>query len=229
VLPTNLIAVDPDTGSVKWEKHHTSVWYVYTSPTVDSRGTIYISDDYSTYAINPADGSLRWKTHPGDNTGSEYSSVVIGPDGTLYIGSEDMDRVYALEEGNTPPVAQLTISPAELDIGTTITLDGSDSSDPDPDDEVKNFHWALVEKPSESEAEITGTSEAIATLVPDLPGSYHITLRVTDGYGLEDEAEGQISVSLGSPNPPESVEASDGTYDNHVRIMWSSVPNALHY
>lgn len=214
---------------MKWSVHHTNEYLVYSSPTVDSRGTIYISDDYFTYAINPNDGSLRWRTDTGALIGSEYSSVVIGPDGTLYIGSEDMDRLIALQETNRPPVAQIAVSPTNPVVGLAISLDGSGSSDPDTNDEIETYEWDLTSRPSESEAEISDSTQAVASLVPDVPGDFVITLRVADTYGLENTLETTVAVGAGAPAAPGNVEASDGSYDDYVQITWDASEGATEY
>ncbi|MBN1889177.1 MAG: DUF11 domain-containing protein [Thermoflexales bacterium] len=64
-----------------------------SSPAVDANETVYVGGvDGFLYAINTADGSLRWR----DNTSATISaSPVIGPDGTIYIGAENgLFRAY---------------------------------------------------------------------------------------------------------------------------------------
>ena len=73
------------TGNLKW-RFQTGDAISFSSPAVDSRGTIYIgSTDHFLYAINP-DGTLKWKFETGDEI---CSSPTIDNDGTIYIGSED--------------------------------------------------------------------------------------------------------------------------------------------
>ena len=58
-----------------------------SSPAIDTDGTIYVgSDDENLYALNPTDGSLKWKNTIG---GGMRSSPAIGTDGTIYVGSAD--------------------------------------------------------------------------------------------------------------------------------------------
>ena len=44
------------------------------------------------YAINESDGTEKWKIQTG---GRIYSSPKIGPDGTIYVGSND-NKMYAI-------------------------------------------------------------------------------------------------------------------------------------
>ena len=67
---------------------------IESSPAIGADGTIYVgSHDDNLYALNPADGSLKWKYRHG--TMRSASSPAIGADGTIYVGSED-DNLYAL-------------------------------------------------------------------------------------------------------------------------------------
>lgn len=66
---------------------------VYSSPAIDSVGSVYIGsyDDYL-YALNP-DGTLRWRYQTG---GAVNSCPAIGTDGTVYVGSYDY-CIYAIQ------------------------------------------------------------------------------------------------------------------------------------
>ncbi len=87
--PINTSAI---TGTVKWKSHTNNS--VYSSPAIGSDGTVYIgSQDNNVYALNPTDGSVKWKCPTGGFVNS--SSPAIGADGTVYVGSED-NNVYAL-------------------------------------------------------------------------------------------------------------------------------------
>jgi outer membrane protein assembly factor BamB len=75
---------------------------IRATPAVNSKGTIYfLSKDGFMYALLP-DGKLKWKRQIG--TG-DYdwtpSSPVIGPDGTVYVGSYD-EGFYAFSGDGAP-------------------------------------------------------------------------------------------------------------------------------
>jgi|GEM_PF-3361881 len=95
--PGYLLAMTQD-GEKEWD-FQVDGWSVSSTPTVDTDGTIYFSDQEFgiTYALNP-DGSVKWE----QATGAYGSGVTIGQDGTLYLGSQDTN-VYALnpEDGST--------------------------------------------------------------------------------------------------------------------------------
>jgi len=74
-------AVNPD-GTEKW---HTDVGdYVYCTPAIGDDGTVYItSNDWYLYALNPDNGSVKWKFRTGAGEPS------IGADGTIYVPSHN--------------------------------------------------------------------------------------------------------------------------------------------
>jgi hypothetical protein len=62
-------------------------------------GTIYVgSDDNYLYAINPSDGSVRWRQ---DLFGNVRSSPTVGDSGTVYVGS-DNNEVLAINNYALP-------------------------------------------------------------------------------------------------------------------------------
>ncbi len=79
---------------------------------------------------------------------------------------------------NRPPIAVVG-SNMEVAVGTSVTLDGSESSDPDGDPLM--FDWVLEQSPSGSTAAITDTGSETPTFQPDLPGPYDFSLVVFDG------------------------------------------------
>ncbi len=110
----NLYALDPADGSVKWacnfvlypedasdpDGPRTAGW-PFTSPVVGADGTIYLTLLYDShlYAIEPADGTIRWsldlldlpagETIETDPYADGWSEPVIGPDGTIYVSLDD--------------------------------------------------------------------------------------------------------------------------------------------
>lgn len=79
---------------------------------------------------------------------------------------------------NSPPVASAGASQT-VTTGTTVTLDASGSTDPDGN--PLTYSWTLVGKPEGSTATITNANSARATLVPEFPGVYTVTVSVSDG------------------------------------------------
>ncbi|MCK5559421.1 MAG: PQQ-binding-like beta-propeller repeat protein [Thermoplasmata archaeon] len=77
-------------GNERW--NFTTEYWIGSSPSIGSDGTIYVgSYDYKLYAINP-DGTEKWNFKTGNQI---RSSPGIGSDGTIYIGSDD-HKLYAI-------------------------------------------------------------------------------------------------------------------------------------
>jgi outer membrane protein assembly factor BamB len=83
---------------------------IVSSPSIGHDGTIYVGSagyyqavgDSSLYAINPGDGSLKWRLK-SDSSGygsGFFSSPAIDDDGTIFVGSAD-DFLYRIEDSVT--------------------------------------------------------------------------------------------------------------------------------
>ena len=227
-----LYAVNPN-GSTKWVFPASSAVPPYISvsegsaqPIVGGDGTVYVGVGKNIYALNPVSGAPLW-TYA--TTNYIQSSPLIGPvtggKALLYVPSRD-HNLYAISssasttltpttcwtEGATapPPVNQAPIANAGADqkvsVGpatTSVTLDGSGSSDPDGDPLTYTWNFgdgspvSHLQKPSHPYA--TGS-----------PGVYTATLTVSDNHG--------------ATSPPDSVNievtaAGPGTFfrDNFNR------------
>jgi len=104
------------TGTAKWICSELD-YYTLSTPVIGADGTIYIGSSYPgvsgsgsgyLFAINPADGTIKWKYELPE----VYSSPAIGSDGTLYIGS--YGGLYAFEN-----VVDFTADTKNVEAGTT--------------------------------------------------------------------------------------------------------------
>ncbi len=107
-----------------------------------------------------------------------YSISLVVTDG--YMATSD-PAVVVISSENQVPVAAATASPTVQFVGSPVSLNGSASVDPDAD--PMTFSWAITNKPTSSTAVISNSSSAIATFVPDQPGTYQATLTVSDHIG----------------------------------------------
>jgi len=102
---------------------------------------------------------------------------------------------------NLPPVA--VIEPAALTVHgkDPITLDGSNSFDPDPGDSVDAYVWSFLWKPDDlqgnpSQATLTTTDQPTTSFTPDNDGTYTVRLVVRDTFGASSRAtDAEISVN----------------------------------
>ncbi|MHA3916801.1 hypothetical protein, partial [Halovulum sp. GXIMD14793] len=65
--------------------------------------------------------------------------------------------------------------------GSTVVLDVSERIDVTED--IATYAWTLVTRPALSVAEISGSDQLRASLVPDVPGHYQARLSVLDAGG----------------------------------------------
>ena len=82
---------------------------------------------------------------------------------------------------NGAPLAVIDV-PNSVPVGAELALDGSQSTDPEGD--LLQFAWSLIESPPGSVRAVQGEDAELATFVPDVGGLYRFELIVGDG--LED-------------------------------------------
>ncbi|GEM_PF-5368449 len=101
---------------------------------------------------------------------------------------------------NKPPVIDSVIMPfgGEASVGVPITL-GIKASDPDGD--VLSYTWSCEEDPS-----INSRTENEFEWIPSTPGTYHITVTVTDG--INDPVSRSILIIAGTTQVPPQADIS---------------------
>lgn len=98
--------------------------------------------------------------------------------------------------GNHPPIANAGVD-QNIYLGQTAILDGSASSDPDRD--PLSYSWTLDTAPVGSAAILSGATTVNPSLTPDVAGTYHISLVVSDGQVRSAASTVTINVSLNLP------------------------------
>jgi hypothetical protein len=111
------------------------------------------------------------------------------------LGAQSAADEVLISTYNTAPVADAGSDQTIIDIGITVELDGTQSSDPEGD-EITYF-WTITQKPAESIAELSDPCSATPTFVADIHGDYVMTLVVTDIFGA---GSGPDSVTVGFEN-----------------------------
>jgi hypothetical protein len=82
---------------------------------------------------------------------------------------------------NAAPTACAQASGPRVILGGSVTFGAACSSDSESD--PLTYQWTLSQRPPGSAASLTGAATVQATLVPDLPGDYAVTLTVSDRLG----------------------------------------------
>ena len=130
-----------------------------------------------------------------------YVAQLIVNDGTVDSAADTV----SISTSNSAPVADA--GPDQItQVGSTVTLDGSSSSDADGDG--LTFSWALITVPAGSTATLSDSSAVKPTFDIDLPGIYVAQLIVNDS--TVDSAADTVSIST-SNNAPVADAGADQT------------------
>jgi PKD repeat protein len=97
---------------------------------------------------------------------------------------------YDIPAGNEDPVAAISI---ESQIDSTVVFDGTSTDDTN----VMVYEWDFGNGKT-----AVGRENPMMTYVYTAPGTYTVTLKVTDEHGASDQTDIPITVSIGSANAP---------------------------
>ena len=114
-------------------------------------------------------------TFTADKNGSYVLSLIVN-DGAL--NSKSSVVTVTASTANLAPVANAG-GGLNVYLGTTVTLNGTGSYDPNGDSLV--YAWAFLSKPAGSSIQLSGVNTASPSFTPDVAGSYVIALAVGDG------------------------------------------------
>ena len=113
--------------------------------------------------------------------------------------------LVVLEPANVQPVADAGTD-QNAQTGTTVTLDGSASSDPDND--IITYAWTLFSVPPGStlvQTDLSDENAAMPQFTPDVDGEYVVELIVNDGE-LDSDPD-QVSIFAETPNVQPNANA----------------------
>lgn len=159
-------------------------WNIISMP---EGSTAVLSDDT---AINP--------TFLADIAGSYVIRLIVN-DGMANSLADDVtitvQPYLPPPPENTPPVADAG-EDQSVDIGSTVTLDGSGSSDADGD--LLTYEWNITSMPAGSTAVLSDSTVVEPTFISDMVGSYIVRLIVNDGNvsSLADD----VTISVSDPS-----------------------------
>jgi N-acetylneuraminic acid mutarotase len=111
-----------------------------------------------------------------DRPGTYIAELVV-TDEDGQASAVDQVKVFS----NAAPAAVARASDTEVKVGTAVVLDAAGSADPENDSLI--YQWTLSKAPAGSAAILTHAGTSLATLVPDVPGDYEVTLTVSDSLG----------------------------------------------
>src|SRR5262249_48817838 len=142
-----------------------------------------------------------------------YVAQLIVNDGTL----DSLPATVTLTTQNSRPVANAGV-PQTVEVGTTVTLDGSASSDVDGD--PLTYRWALTTVPTGSAATLANPTAVHPTFVVDKAGTYVAQLIVHDGQLDSAPDTVMIVASLSDTRPPDlRLDPPDGALRNTAALL----------
>jgi PKD repeat protein len=172
---------------------------------VGNRTDVTSGQSFNGYWRIGADNLSSWPNRPqgSDRFSGSIDDVAIYP--TALSTATVLDHYTVAAEGrpNRPPVAAASASINGFDL----TVDGTGSSD--PDGPISSWHWSFGDGATGSGPEATHT---YAT-----PGTYTVTLTVTDPDGATDQDTVQVEATA----PTEL--AADG-FGRNVTGSWGTAP-----
>jgi YD repeat-containing protein len=151
----------------------------------------------STAALN--DPSVVNPTFVADRAGTYVAQLIVS-DGTL--ASVPVTVMVTATTPNRPPVAVAAATPGTVNVGQTVNLSSTGSSD--PDGTPLSYTWSLALRPGGSVATVNNATAASASFVPDVAGSYTVLLTVSDGT-LSADAQANVTANAVAVNRPPQI------------------------
>jgi subtilisin family serine protease len=107
------------------------------------------------------------------------------------------DSCILTQAANRLPVVNAGLDQSVI-VGTTVQLDGSQSSD--PDGEPLKYDWKFFSMPEGSQAQLSDPTLVNPTFIADKVGEYLVELKVSDGRG--GEASTRVKITAQAPPVP---------------------------
>ncbi|NLU39516.1 MAG: cadherin-like domain-containing protein [Bacteroidales bacterium] len=144
-----------------------------------------------------------------DKAGTYIFSLVVSDSEISSVADEVIINVAE----NQAPLANAG-NDTDVITGRQVTLDGSQSSDPEGEKLV--FSWILTTKPSGSTAALSGSTTSKPVLLPDVAGAYTITLTVTDIAG--NQTSDVVVITAVDNNAPVAIAGEDITINAGLKV-----------
>lgn len=140
-----------------------------------------------------------------DVSGTYVVQLVVTDEGALSSPASTVE----ISSSNLAPQATAGIDQLVV-VGDFVSLDGSGSSDPDGD--ALTYDWSMSSVPAGSTSTLNGINSATPDFIPDLEGTYSITLSVSDFIG---------------PGAPDSVNIIATTAGGFAEVQIVAVDDAV--
>jgi len=201
VTADRIHAFDAETGEELWTAND---GLSPSAPVTDGE-TVYVasgSDSESRLrAFDAADGTELWTAGFGADDDIPSTSTPALADESVYLHGGQ--TLYGLVPDNDPPVADATVEPRDPLVGETVTLDASDSED--PENAIRSYEWDVGD-----DGTVDATGET-ATVEFTEAGTRAVVLTVTDDGGATDSLRTSVSVREPNETPSPAVAVSPST------------------
>jgi parallel beta-helix repeat protein len=114
------------------------------------------------------------------------------------LGAQSAADQVVIGTFNAIPAADAGPDQVIIQIGTTVGLDGTGSSDPEGDGIT--YLWTITQKPAGSSAQLSEPSSPTPTFVADVHADFVITLVVTDEFGAASDPD-SVTISFDNIQP----------------------------
>ncbi|HVM87014.1 MAG TPA: PKD domain-containing protein [Puia sp.] len=188
-LPVNSVTLD---GTKSYDLDGTIVSYNWAQLSGPSTATITGSSTATATAAGLVAGQYILQLTVTDNNGSSSSAQV---------------KITVLAALNQPPVANAGSNQTVTLPVNTVTLDGSNSYD--PDGTIASYNW--IKASGTGAVTITNSNTAKPTVSGLQTGSYVFQLTVTDNSGASANAQVTVTVNAAIINPPPVANAGNDT------------------
>jgi PKD repeat protein len=118
--------------------------------------------------------------------------------------SDDEVKTVVVAAPNQPPVAQFTISPSPAVVGAPVTFNASSSYD--PDGFIVEYRWDL-----NGDGAVDATGQVVSYTY-FAPGTYQVTLYVTDNAGATAQSTQTLQVAVPGPAGMPPMDGIPGVY-----------------
>ncbi|WP_176371576.1 PKD domain-containing protein [Desulfosediminicola flagellatus] len=196
------------------DRQNTAPVAIFTADPTIGNAPLEVTFNASMSYDPDADGSIvsyEWDYDDGTGSGVTTSHTYNEP-GTYTVSltvtddygvTDTTSQIITVEDPqNTAPVAIFTADPTSGEVSLYVTFDASTSYDPDADGSIVSYEWDFDD----------GTGSGVTTShTYNEPGTYTVSLTVTDDYGVTNTTSQIITVEDPQNTAPVAAFTADPT------------------
>jgi outer membrane protein assembly factor BamB len=174
----------PDIPSGEWQRPTGGEVDGVAALSPDASVVYFVANapDNNLYAVNTADGSIRWQFPFEAESGELNSSPAVNPaDGTIYVGSDD-HNVYAINPNGTQKWSFTT--GADVESSPVVAIDPIDGNPTVYIGSDDNKVYALDAETGAKKWEFVTGDEVLSSPIVDLDGTIYVGSRDNNVYAI---------------------------------------------